>query len=469
VTSPVTTPSSPAAAFAAEDSDRPLWYYDASSNRYMVEDGAGNWIHIPKEDFQLLLKSRGLRNFADKESDERISPADAERLTTILDRRVDYCGRLAGRPRGYYVFEDTPCLVTRSPKLITPAPPSKPDPEHNGFPLLHAMFAAMFADEAQDQRPYLYGWWQHTMQALYDGRPTRGMALVLCGPPAGGKTCLKDIIKRTCGDREVYPYAFMLGRDNFNKELTESVIWCVDDEVADTTRAGRARFGAEIKKIVANTAMRCRGMHRDGFTVEPLRRLIICTNDEPDKLEVLPEINDDIADKLLILRCSHAGDTVPRGTESQKRALFDSLCAELPAFLHWLINDFALPDNLLGRFGVTHYCHPDVYEAIHQISPERMFLDMLDRALLFNNVGEWTGSTEALRDELLHEDSPLGAQDKKHVPAPAWIGRRLKKLQHHYPRRFRSHRTAACTVWTILTPEAADPAFNFTAPNDFQP
>ena len=86
----------------------------------------------------------------------------------------------------------------------------------------------------------------------------------------------------------------MIGEDNFNRTLSESPLWTVDDAAASTKGEDRGELGAQIKQIVANSALSFRGMHQEAVTLNPFRRLFFCLNIEPDRLLVLPPMDDDI-------------------------------------------------------------------------------------------------------------------------------------------------------------------------------
>jgi hypothetical protein len=430
--------------FVTRPSER-HWWTDGDS--FFVQNSSGDWIDIRKSEFESYLMKNPYHVFQGfKEEGQQMSPLEHEVLQTVLEARVSYAGPLAGWKRGVQRFEDTVALVTRSPVLITP--------QEGTWQILFDFLGGLVGHDKIQLQHFLY-WMKHTLEALYEGRPRQGLALVLAGEAGCGKTLLKEFIRHAFGGREVYPYAYMLGRDNFNRELTEAPLWVVDDEAADTATQARIKFGAEIKKVVANSSMRCRGMHRDGLTLNPLRRLCICVNVEPDRLMVLPPIDDDIADKLLILKCNAPSPwPMPMGTHEEKGAFFQAVLKELPAFIHDMLN-IEIPGEYQGRFGVRHYHHPEVVESLLQISPEMHLADQIERVLFRSQSlaggSSWTGSVGDLKHLMLSDTSPLMAYEKnKLAQADMWIGRRLSKLSGKYPAKYTKARHNTGVEWTIL-------------------
>ena len=418
---------------------QPHWCFDGSM--FWVTDAKGNWVNLDKSSFSDYLICNPFQQFAGfKEEGQSISPADKEKLRTMVDGRVAYAGPLAGWNKGFQRFEDTDALITKSPTLMKP--------EAGTWQIFYDFLAGLMGHDKKQMESFLF-WCKHTLEALYEGRPRLGLALVLAGEAGCGKTLLKEFVREMFGGREVYPYAYMMGKDNFNRELTESPLWVIDDEAAETSLQGRIKFGAEVKKVVANSAMRCRGMHQNGITLSPLRRLCICVNVEPDRLLVLPPIDDDIADKMLICKCDHPEKwPMPMGTHDQKTRFFQAVKKELPAFIHQML-EADIPDEYRGRFGVRHYHHPDVVESLMSISPEYQMAEQIDRALFGSLLTDkWEGSTHTLYQDVL-KSNQLTSREMDKFPQAAWIGRRLSKLADRFPALYQCTHTKNGNVWTI--------------------
>jgi hypothetical protein len=420
------------------------WWFDGS--RYWVQNAEKEWHSLDRTSFTSYLLKNPYRIYsAYKPDGSAMSPVDEEKLHTELNCRVQYAGPLAGWKKGVVQFEDARALITKSPKLI--------EPEEGDFPTILAYMGGLFRSDP-DQVQHVMWWIKDTLDALYAGRPRQGMALVLAGEAGCGKTLFKEFLKVLFGGGEVYPYAYMMGKDSFNEELTQAPLWVVDDEAADTTLSARIKFGAEIKKVVANSAMRCRGMHQTAITLNPLRRLVICVNVEPDRLLVLPPIDDDIADKMLITKCVQPCPwPMPMSQQEEKDLFFQKLIEEMPAFIHWLhVEHEHIPPEYRGRFGVRHYHNPEISESLLEISPEMQLAEQVDRVLFKKSVlpsAPWTGTCNELVKMMKSDDSPLQAWERAKIPAAAWIGRRIAKLSARFPDRYELNRNNSNNTWTI--------------------
>ncbi len=340
-------------------------YFDKGSKKFWFQGLHGEWIGYDKQFAQLYLKQfKALSGAASKE--HKISDMERELLRVAMEDYVSYAGPLAGWKKGFYNTGGDRILVTRSPSMI--------EPVEGEWPVLNSIFEAVLGGKDApednehaaliDQRPFFFAWWKFGLQCLRECYPDRGLAMVLAGEAGSGKTLVKQLVNQSFGGREVYPYSFMIGRDNFNAEMLEAELWTVDDETADTSIQARTKFGAEIKKITANSAMRFRGMMREAVTLNTFKRLFICVNREPDRLMVLPPMDDDVRGKICMLLAynSKLFAGIEQNSPEQKRILSETIERELPHFLHWLLFTFAPGDELNGRFGSREFHHPELTE-----------------------------------------------------------------------------------------------------------
>jgi hypothetical protein len=439
------------------DTSEPEIFFDQGAKKYWWKSGRGEWVGRDKELAKATLKARGF--FGGTAKDEKISQVDSELLRISNQDYVSYAGPLAGWREGLYTEGGQRFLVTRSPALIEPSP--------GDWPTLDRMFAALLAGaeapESEDapiidQRPFFFSWWRYSLQCLRDAYPERGLCMVLAGDAGCGKTLIKEMVRLSFGGREVYPYSYMIGRDNFNAEMLEAELWTVDDETADTSMQARVEFGAEIKKAVANSAMRFRGMMREAVTLTTFKRLFICVNREPDRLMVLPPMDDDIKGKVALLMAynSEMFVEVERHSTTEKKAFWSTLNEELPHFLNWLLTEFQPGEEMNGRFGSPAYHHPEIGRELFTLSPEMVLLDQIDRVLAsyfgcpINDC--WEGSSAALRNLLVAEDSPLSNSEIKKIPPPNWLGKNIRKLSERFPSRFLMHRTGTQNLWRLFPP-----------------
>jgi len=457
--------------FESRSVDLDEYYFSASSSgggTFWLKNTYGEWVSLGESGMRRhLKKERGLR---DKPiPGQLISQCDEVISKVETDRRVDYAGELAGYRAGFQTISGQRVLVPRSPTIVEPRP--------GEWPTLRAYFDGLFVGEEPsfdsakpavkiDQRDRFWAWHRQLMECYMESRISPGLALCVAGEADSGKSRLAMILRWCLGDRVAKPYDFMIGRDNFNKDTYSAVLQLVDDENADTSIAARLKFGAQIKKIVANDEGKMRGMHRDGLTFEVLRRLVVLVNLEASRLMVMPPIDGDIKDKLLMLKGYRRPaparpitmDTppeeacwpmpMPTRTDAEKAALRAKWRAELPAYLHWLLYEYKMPSEVSGgRFSVRHWQHPQILERLQQFSPHVRIWQLIESAhVVFNayDPGDntrpagwisrdtWRGTARELRDLLKCDASKLTQDEKRAIPEPSWLGQRLEDVRSHF-------------------------------------
>lgn len=462
------------------------YHFDESTRSYWLKNEAGDWIDLGDAGFKRHLKK--LHGLRDKPGPNQvISPMD-ERLSEIeQDHRVASAGLFAGWRAGVHSIAGRSILVVQDPVII--------EPVRGEWPILAQFFAGLLVGEEPiddkgtmqtiDQRPWFFGWLQQTVRCYNEGRRESGLALCMAGEPNSGKSFLALILRWILGGRVARPYDAMIGKDNFNRDLAEAVLQLVDDDnQSDTRLEARLKFAGELKKIVANNEFKLRAMHRDGFAIEVLRRLVVLVNLQASRLMVLPPLDGDVNDKLLLFKGyarprpavpiteeTPAADAcwpapMPTRNDAEKAAYRAAVRAELPAFLFWLLNEFKMPSQITGgRFTVRHYHHPAIVQELHELSPHLRIWDLILRSkvvLQHYETGDgttpaerrwresWSGSASDLERLLTGETSALTLDEKREVPKPTWLGQRLDSIREHFGEEIcRFTRKAGGRIWTI--------------------
>jgi hypothetical protein len=306
-------------------------------------------------------------------------------------------------------------------------------------------------DRKFNQAYYLYGWTKLALEALREEQSRPGQALVFAGPRRCGKSLLQNLVTLLFGGRSARPYKFMTGLTEFNSDLFRSEHLMIEDEQASTDIRARRNVGAQIKIITANEEKRCEAKYRIAVDLLPFWRLSISVNDEPENLMVLPPIDDSIEDKLILLRASWKPMPMRTKTLKQRKAFWKTLVGELPAFAHFL-KEWEIPQELQDdRYGLVHFHHPEILEAIDALAPESKLLSLIKHYL--DNLGDTTWGphpAEKLERELNGSDSQYEA--KKLFSFNNACGVYLGRLAKKYPDRFISKRTSEERLWTINWP-----------------
>lgn len=386
---------------------------------------AGDWKATTRSDITLELYVRkGLStksNRGPSEVDQALS--DIQQL-----KAVKAAAPFIYRPDGLVYYNGKRYLNISTVQPIMPYH-DECEAWGDGFPWLAEFLGSLF--DPTDQLDYFNAWLKHFYLGAVTNSPRRGLALFIAGPAGAGKTILnKAILGQLMGGRQDAG-SFLLNGDKFNDELLGTALWNVDDEVAPTDSRGRALFSQMVKKIVANDSITMRAMYRSGADMEWLGRIVVTLNNDPESLQILPETEINILDKLMLLL-----------TKMPSVASWPSdaeIAAELPfygAFLRdWQIPDHLIPPPNRRRFGVNPYRHPDLMLAAGSISETSSFEEVLEQWRLeyfgAGGPGEsdasWIGNATKLYGDM-QRDEGLKAIIARNYRNGRSLGMHLAKL-----------------------------------------
>jgi hypothetical protein len=395
----------------------PPFYYDGKLYHYA--DDQGNFYTM---DFKSLTRRLIACGFYELTEKGRIN-VDPYVILIQDKHAVCYAGALSGFSAGIHELSGgRRILVTETIRPI--------EPMRGEWPVLRSITDAMLVTEEIDQRPYLYGWLkifaQSYFASLEKGMKTTlipGQALGMAGARDSGKTLLKLLIKKMFGDRSAHPYQYMLGGTGFNAELCEAPILEIDDQAASKDPRDRNTLAARVKEFTVGSTLRVHPKYQKPIDLRPCVRLIICVNDEPSALTVLPTLDPGVEDKLMLLKVEAHPMPMPTGTTDERNMFWDTLVGELPAFMHFLLHEFEIPANLTsGRFGVQYFHHPDIVAALEDFAPESRVFEMINE--LFASGRFSTGGPNADPERMdLGEAQLYGIEPSYGPTRMPWMGR----------------------------------------------
>jgi len=428
----------------------PAIYYQPQTQKYWRLDAQGKWIQLNQDSAMAFIISTGRSN---KKDDSGFSEASGCLLDVQSQQNLDYAGPLAGYNAGFYNINGANVLVTESPKLIVP----KAGP----WPLLEGILRGMFGD---DQIPCFYGWLKQSLNCYHSHRWSPGQALAMAGPVCSGKSLLQDLITELFGGRSAKCHTYMTDRTSFNAELFRAEHLMIEDDAESTDYKARRHFGARLKDVAVNPKHYCHGKYKEALSLTPIWRMTISLNDEPGRLMVLPGIEADIADKIMLLKVAAHPMPMPTSTAEQQAAFRQALSAELPAFADFLMH-WEIPEALrCPRFGVRHYHHPELLAAISELSPESRFLALIDIEVFRHRYGcdePWSGTSNQLQERLLYENNGEHSQVAREVERLLYFnsacGAYLGNLALSQPRRVSKRILHGQAIWTIQPPPILAP------------
>ena len=434
------------------EQQEPLAWYDNFGHSYLVKNARGVYAPHTEGQFKRYLRGKGYKAKPDEFC--LTSDAEEEMMELINEYDVDYSGPLAGYMKGIQEFDGLRVLITTEPNII--------EPEPGEWPLIEQIIEGLFADPIEDQVTHVKGWLKWGYQTLRAHKLNPGQALVLTGPSDVGKSLFQKIITDILGGRSARPYQFMTEGSPFNSDLFGSEHLMIDDEQRSTDLRARRAFGVKIKNFTASAeGQRCHGKNANPVMLKPFWRVTISVNDDPENLEMLPPLQEEsIKEKLIVCKC-RAFDMVMPDADREDR--YAAIYAELPAFLHHLL-EWQWPEEFNGgRWGIKSYCHPEVATDLLAMAPEGRLLVILD-AMNFEQDGlptsEWIGSATQLLEVLKADTNHGNEAAKMYQYGPARLGKHLARLEHQMPERiFQKHTTGNKKVWTIRKADDWEPDY----------
>jgi len=444
---PVAGPNVPAVTPVAAVTSVPVIAepcFDHHLNKFWFKMPSGIWIKLDKRD-AFPHMGRWIPNLPADPKERKALIYEALVLTQEYSS-VDFAGALAGYKEGLLVQGDKRILVTSSPKFIAPVP--------GNWDMLRGILENMFGNE---QLLYVYGWIKIALAMFAAQSWMAGQALVLCGPKDAGKNLFGLLLQHLFGGRAPgKPYDYMTQRTSFNSEFMGCELLTIEDEASLTDIQTRRMFGAEIKKLAVNTSRRLHQKHVVAMTVEPLQRLLISLNDQPERLLVLPPIEDDIVDKIMLFKVETHPMPMPTHTPEAMLAFRTALLAQLPAFVDFLQNWQIPADLVSNRFGIRYYHHPEILEGLHELSPEEKLLQLIDEVIFAPGLikTDWHGRAVELDRALKNAESRnVQREAEKLLPSVASCGKYLGRLATRHPDRVTRHPgSSGIHNWTIKAP-----------------
>ncbi len=320
-------------------------YYTDGKN-YFVEDGGGGFMVNSKEDTLLDLQCRHDLNSRPGRN-ENVSEARRALHLINTSKRVDAGIPFCFTKSRIVKHENNTYFNTARVRPLSPADSSGEWGE--GFPTIAAWMEHMLGDE---QLKYELAWLAYAYANAYEGKPRRGHAHFLVGPPNCGKTLYNNVILGGLFGGGIKASEYLTGKDDWTDHLFEFGAWLVDDEAPTASNAMHTAFTARLKEHIANDTFLIKGKYMKSGRAYWRGRISCTLNDDPVSMRLLPDLDMSIKDKLMLFKCNDGFGF----TWETKKTVQD----ELPTFARWLLA-YELPEEMMEvRFGVKAYVNPDL-------------------------------------------------------------------------------------------------------------
>ena len=323
-------------------------------------------------------------------------------------------------------------------------------------------------EQGKDQLETFTGWMRTSYDSLKHEHMSVGQCLIIAGEQGAGKSQLQKFITLVLGGRQANAKNYMSGATNFNADLCQAEHLILDDEHQATDIKSRLALAANIKKhCVGNNVVQYHSKGKDGFSVSPWWRVSISLNDNLERLLALPPLDEDVADKVILLKAFKQPLPHMDGTPEGYARMWGEIEKELPAYLH-AIMAYQIPEaNQCTRYRVKSFHNAELAAALAGLTPERDILNLLDDYLwsaypagikLEGSIEEhyWQGTAEDLRKIFTSEQAPphIRRQFNEIVRTVHSLGKYLSRLEtskhNEESCRVFNRRTSAKREWQIF-------------------
>jgi hypothetical protein len=432
-------------------------YYDRKGHCFWLQTGA-SWVSLDRSSLAKILIEHGKSNAEGtsiKGARNATSQVDEEINRVIREQQLDVVCDVAGWPIGVHSMYGKQVLVTRSPQLLTL--------KAGDFPF-HEKFLRAIARDHPIQYDVLKSWMHLGYDKIYNFNFRYSQILIMVGEHACGKSLFHLMITTHVGGRVSDGKEFAIAGNQFNKDTAESLHVKMEEPSVHSLK-DRQTWANHLKTLAVEEAKRCRGLYNEAISVCPYQLVSCSTNTEYDNIHVVPNLDTGIEDKLIVPY--FPSNTMPlAGYEGlQMREIKAIVEREAPAFVHHLLHEYKVPEDLrkrvdhapfdCQRFGMDAYHNPVVVQTLEERSSELQLLAALERVATANGSSPITGTAaklaEWLRNTTNDPDAVQIAKDTRRV------GHMLGRLSKKFPSKVQKlqDRDKQGYVWMIC-PTATD-------------
>ena len=436
------------------------YYYNGETTKFLTRDNVESWVTLDRTALRSHLAEKGYRGLPLE--GELISPMDIVINSIQLDKNVEaVLVSASGRHAGLYEENGHRVIVKKSPVFITA--------RKGKFPTIASFLKGLLGGEP-DQLNVFLGWLSDSAIKLRnDGKRKAlyGQAQMphFAGPPNAGKSLLlQDILTPCFASRaaDASPlfkkFPDMHNADTFGAEL----LYLDDSPVLESGYAFRQEFGERIKAHTVGVGGSMRAMFQGRINMPPWWRFVRLMNLEPATLATLPPLDEGIEDKLILFRCESM-EHGPLGKEMLLPGWYERIAKrmreEMPAFIHYLVEEFKLPEHLKDpkqRFPTISYKSDELMLEIAQGGPETYIQHRIDSDAKVNlfvggdvftdddiDLTPWTGTADQLYD-VLAESGARASQMRfgKACPSPRILLAQLRNIEKASPHRIQYSKRA---------------------------
>lgn len=351
-------------------------FYDQPGGKYLIRVGNNYHVHAKIKCVETGLTRHLRPQYSDAK--ELVRAVKGTIAGRELDGGIQWSGSIAGHPQGMAAdHEGKPILILSEAQI--------PQPVKGDCSIITGIITdALKKDEALIT---FMSWLAGRYQAVREHVHIPSPMLVMAGRVNSGKSLIAWIIAQLLGGRTANPYSSWSGGIMWNDDLIGAELLLIDDCTGNTDIRARRTFGAAFKEAMYPHVVQLRKRHSSSISVRPVWACVCCCNDTPEALQIIPPLEDDMSDKLILLHCVGVTLGIDTSTPSGKKELQSIIRRELPAFAAELtawVTPEAFRDS---RSGVLAWRDDDLIDSVDSNSPARRLETLLQAAL--ENRGIW--------------------------------------------------------------------------------
>ncbi len=399
----------------------PEMYYDRKNHCFWVEANDGNWQSITADVAATKLELAGMS------AERNGTPSDTERsLMEIRDNKgVDAAMCISGRQPGVKEYNGKKVLVTHGFKLIEPV-------KGNASFIYRCLNGLLNADDYEkdpktgkpdfkrpkpDEQRYwqslrLKLWLKFGYLALRDQIEMPGQMPCFLGTPDCGKSHILQhlLITEVLGGRAADAAPYFTGADKFSGDIFSAEHWVLEDFKPCLNFLDNNDFVTSLKKGIVGEFQSARAMRTERMPCKPISRLSLSLNIDEESLRAMPSLVASFTDKVCLFKCFNFEFPIAFDTPQDRLKFKAQWMAALPAYIYDMLNTGVPKEWRSRRFGVVEWHHPDLIEALDDISRENQFRQLVMTAVFGGTgpeackaleEGQWEGTAVELQAKIL--------------------------------------------------------------------
>jgi hypothetical protein len=343
-----------------------------------------------------------------------------------IDGAIQWSGSIAGHKIGRVIDQSgMPILITSEA--------IQPKPVQGSFPLIEDIITQAFPNETALE--VFLSWLSSRYKSVQAGIHVPAPMLVIAGEVNSGKSLLAWLVTQMLGKRSANPWSAWSGNMLWNDDLIGNELLLIDDCAGNPDIRARRAFGAAFKEAMYPQAVQMRKRHQSSISVRPVWSVLVCCNDTPEALNVIPPLEPDVSDKIALLHVSKVNLPVDTSSSHGRDQLQRMIMAEAEAFAYELV-EWVVPVELRDtRSGILAWRDPELLGKVDATSPEKQLLELLriatdvsgNRFDIWNDMPCELTATE-IQSRLVQSSSVVKTQALQLLNYSSACGIYLKKL-----------------------------------------